>query len=523
MSNEIQKVIAGFPATPILFIGSGLSKRYFNLPNWEGLLSIFAKRLSGDEFAYEKYKNRAQEHLSHVGLFPEIASLIQKDFDEKWFSDPSFRQATDKYLQAVHDGTSPFKAEIASYISEHSSIVDQYKDELSLLSSITVKSISGIITTNYDCLLEQIADSYACYIGQEELLFSPIQGIAEIYKIHGCISHPETIVINSSDYIEFAQKSSYLAAKLMTLFMEYPIIFMGYSISDSNIQKILESIVYCLSDSNLFRLKDRLIFIDYDVNCVEPIIQTHSIAFGAKSIHMTKIILSDFSELYHAISKKKNSIPVRILRTFKQEFYDFTISNKPTARLRVAAFDDNNISDNDLALAFGRISDIGLVGLKGMTANDWYRDIIMNDSGFNADDKLTYAYPYIIKRGTSALPLNKYLQEATGEFKDLRQQAAVNNLDTIVSKSILKRRYSLHLNERSVSGIIRQTGSDICKTTLYIAHLEASEIDIGELEQFLKSLFTQNPDILLDNLKGLATNIRRLIRIYDYMKYYTSI
>lgn len=519
MSNEIQKVIAGFPATPILFIGSGLSKRYLNLPNWEGLLSIFAKRLSGDEFAYEKYKNRAQEHSSSVGLFPEIASLIQKDFDEKWFSDSSFRQASDRYLQAVHNGTSPFKAEIASYISEHSSVIEQYKDEISLLSSITVKSISGIITTNYDCLLEQIADSYTCYIGQEELLFSPIQGIAEIYKIHGCISHPETIVINSFDYIDFAQKSSYLAAKLMTLFMEYPIIFMGYSISDSNIRKILESIVCCLSDSNLSKLKDRLIFIDYDANCTEPIIQTHSIAFGEKSIHMTKIILSDFTELYHAISKKKNSIPVRILRTFKQEFYDFTISNQPTARLRVAAFDNDNISDDDLALAFGRISDIGLIGLKGMTANDWYRDIIMNDSGFSADDKLTYAYPYIIKRGTSFLPLNKYLQESDGEFKELKQQAAANNLDAIVSNSILRRRHTIHLTERSISGIIKQTGNDICKAALYMAHLEESEINIDALENFLQSLFIKSPHILSDNTKGLATNIRRLIRIYDFIKY----
>lgn len=520
MSNEIQKVISNFPATPILFVGSGLSKRYLDLPNWEGLLSIFANRLSGDEFAYERYKSRAQAIHSQAGILPEIASLIQKDFDEKWFSDPTFRQATDKYLQAVHNGTSPFKAEVASYISEHSSVVNEYADELALLSSITVKSISGIITTNYDCLLEQVADSFTCYIGQEELLFSPIQGIAEIYKIHGCISQPDSIIINSLDYTNFSQKSSYLAAKLMTLFMEYPIIFMGYSISDSNIQKILESIVYCLSDSNLSKLKDRLIFVEYDANCTEAVIQTHSIAFGTKSIHMTKIILSDFVELYKAISKKKNSIPVRILRTFKQEFYDFTISNKPTARLRVAAFDDDDVSDNDLALAFGRISDIGLIGLRGMTANDWYRDVVMNDSGFNADDKLTYAYPYIIKRGTQALPLNKYLMEASGDFSDLRNQAAGTNLDTIVSHSILKKRHTIHLDERSVSGIIKQTEGDVCKAAFYIAHLESDEINVEDLERFLIHLFTDNPDMLLNNSKGIATNIRRLIRIYDYMKYF---
>lgn len=65
------------------------------------------------------------------------------------------------------------------------------------------------------------------YVGQSQLIFSAIQGIAEIYKIHGSVEVPESIVINEEDYVEFERKSTYLAAKLMTIFMEYPIIFMG--------------------------------------------------------------------------------------------------------------------------------------------------------------------------------------------------------------------------------------------------------------------------------------------------------
>ncbi|MFN1842158.1 SIR2 family NAD-dependent protein deacylase [Clostridioides difficile] len=99
--------------------------------------------------------------------------------------------------------------------------------------------MSGFITTNYDCFLETIVDNYTTYIGQENLVFSSIQGIAEIYKIHGCVSSPNSIVINEADYIDFDSKSAYLAAKLMTIFVEFPIIFIGYSVTDVNIKKYL--------------------------------------------------------------------------------------------------------------------------------------------------------------------------------------------------------------------------------------------------------------------------------------------
>lgn len=42
--------------------------------------------------------------------------MIQIDYDEKWFRDPSIRTLNDDMLAKVKEGLSPFKAEIASYI-----------------------------------------------------------------------------------------------------------------------------------------------------------------------------------------------------------------------------------------------------------------------------------------------------------------------------------------------------------------------------------------------------------------------
>jgi len=141
--------------------------------------------------------------------------------------------------KVTQENCSPFKAEIASYIDLNSKLNLAYKDEIDILKSMTARNIAGFITTNYDNFLNIIAPDYITFVGQEELLFNSIQNIAEIYKIHGSISNPDSIIITSSDYDKFNRKASYLTAKLLTIFLENPIIFIGYSISDKNIRNII--------------------------------------------------------------------------------------------------------------------------------------------------------------------------------------------------------------------------------------------------------------------------------------------
>ncbi len=45
------------------------------------------------------------------------------------------------------------------------------------------------------------------------------------------------------------------------------------------------------------------------------------------------------------------------------------------------------------------------------------------------------------------------------------------------------------------------------------------EIDTEQLENLLKKIFEENPNILESAKTSEKTNLRRLIRIYDYMKY----
>ena len=363
---NIEDLVEKFNTTPFLFLGSGVTRRYYSLPDWKGLLEHFARAIKDDDFSYSAYENKASKMDNSVGLLPKVAELIQVDYDEKWFSDESVRTITGETLDKVKNGLSPFKAEVAAYIKDNSVLDIKYKEEIEMLSTLSEKSISGVITTNYDEFVETYFKGYTKYVGQGQLIFSVIQGIAEIFKIHGSVEEPQSLVINEQDYIDFDKKSAYLAAKLMTIFMEYPIIFMGYSISDINIQKIIKSIVGCLDANQVKLLEDRFIFVEYQQGKVGAEVSPYTIMIDDKPLSMKKIVVEDFKLVYKALEGKKSKLPVRILRRFKQELYDFTVTNMPTASLRVASIEDERVADEELVIAIGKYSDYCLRGLHGL-------------------------------------------------------------------------------------------------------------------------------------------------------------
>lgn len=514
----IRDIISKFNTTPFLFIGSGMSRRYLNLPDWKGLLKHFAEIISEDEFAYESYENSARTMNCRCGIMPKVAELIQRDFDQKWFRDIGIRNIDKEVFHQIHEGLSPFKAELAEYLRKSSVINQEYQKEINKLSEISMKNIAGVITTNYDFFLEENFKGFTKYIGQSQLIFSSIQGVGEIYKIHGSLETPASIVINEEDYVMFEEKSIYLAAKLMTIFMEYPIIFLGYSIGDSNIRNIIKAIVSCLDSEQIKLLEDRFVFVEYvpEMNGAE--VTPYTIMFEDRPLTMKKVALSDFMLLYNEMENKKAKLPAVILRKFKQELYEYTITNTPTANLRVASIDDSRVMDEDLVLAIGRASEFGLKGLSGLDGNEWYRNIILGDLEFSADELLEHAYPKLIRQNSGKLPLRKYLAEAKKEFPECRENAERQNFDDIISKTIKENRK--YLGEyQSVKEIWKSEKKSIGKALRLIAYLKEEQIDVTELEDVLKELFALNVNVLQNSNSNERSDIRRLIRIYDYLKW----
>lgn len=512
---DFQTVVKEFNTTPFLFVGSGFSRRYYGLPDWQGLLRTFVRRLSDDEFAFHKYMNEAERDLPpDSNKLARVASLIMKDFDARWFDDVNFRKLNEKFKAFMKPGDSPFKLEVAQYIEENSNVIPAMEEELEQFKELSKRSLAGIITTNYDELLE-FTTEYKRYVGQEELIFSALQGWAETYKIHGCVSSPDSIVITEQDYQKFKNECPYLAAKLMTIFMEYPIIFLGYSINDPNILLILTELGKCLSPENLRKLQNRFVYVQYEEGQKELEIFQYSIHIGNDIIHMTGVKTDNFKALYEALSEKRATFPVKLIRMFKQDFYNYALTNETTSSLRIAHIDDERIDDENLVLAIAKPSEFTLYGLRGLSAEQWYRHVVFHDLEFTADELMQYAYPTLIAT-SNALPLNRILAEAKEEYPEAKKKLR-KTFDDNLSNTIRRTRTSLHVSDRSVKGILAARFNDRNKAILEIAYLHEHEINIKDLEEFIINCFNEKD--FYKNLGNKKSDFHRLVRIYDCLKF----
>ena len=159
---------------------------------------------------------------------------------------------------------------------------------------------------------------------------------------------------------------------------------------------------------------------------------------------MTKLTLSDFGILYHALAAKKAALPMKILRCFQEDIYTFAITREPGPLLQVANIDDEHINDEQLVISIG-LSKNGVYGYKQLVDdNKWYRNVVTDefrDLGYSYDKLLEFAYPEIVKSVTGRLPVCKYLANATKRFPEI-ESTVPKRFDELVTKTNLKYRYT---------------------------------------------------------------------------------
>jgi len=122
-----------------------------------------------------------------------------------------------------------------------------------------INRVKYIITTNYDPLFEYSYGNKIVTIAHDEELPGttdyPEKTI--LLKIHGDLSDPDSIIITSDDYEKF-DKDSIVWNKIKSLLAEYSVVFIGYSVSDSNVKEMLTDI-----DKRLKGRKHPYFFIEH--------------------------------------------------------------------------------------------------------------------------------------------------------------------------------------------------------------------------------------------------------------------
>lgn len=137
--------------------------------------------------------------------------------------------------------------------------------------SAVVKALAEIdfpivITTNYDRLYEQALGVFSKTVSP--IIYNPerseetaqLRGLPKkeerwLFKMHGCVSKPESIVITDEDYIRFVMRMNDseefhpVPQKIRTQLAEWPTLFVGYSLLDYNLRLLFRTLRWRIKPS----------------------------------------------------------------------------------------------------------------------------------------------------------------------------------------------------------------------------------------------------------------------------------
>lgn len=496
--DELISKIMSRERAPFLFLGSGFSRHYINTPDWKGLLEQFSP----------KYINEYYSKANTTSL-PTIAGLIAIDLTQQFWSRPDNDEEKQKYKDRITDPSIYLKLKIAEFLGEKSkeNFADGYAEEIELLKKLC---IDGIITTNWDDTAERMFPEFKSYIGQQELLFAPTFSIGEIYKIHGCLSQPSSMILTDEDYQNFNNKNAYLAAKLITIFIEHPVVFMGYSMSDSNIMELLKSIVNCLDGNNIDKLRDNLFFVEWkqsddDIFKInESVLQLNN----NTQLPVVRIETNNYKPIYECLSKYERKIPANLLREYKKQFYDIIVSEKPERKLYVLSDDRIDDSSNiQFVYGFGAINKYkSAIGYVGITATDILQDVLNDRSEYDAERLLSQSIPNLMKN-SFYLPVYRYLSE----LPKVESKKHIQKLKLPTLKELQSYHFNDALKKQSLTNVV-SSNMDAWKKAALIPHLNINDSELDDLRLFIKSIFN-----LVD--RKHFTYIRKVICFYDMKRY----
>lgn len=432
---------------------------------WDELLRVFCTEFSGNEFQYDVYVNKVDEE-DYYGQQPAIAYLLEKDYNNEVLTPDKYYDFRERHKDELKGKVSALKIAISEHLSDCK--IPDDNEELKLLEKLAKRSVSGIITTNYDNLLDKLFPKFDKYIGQEELIFANITGIGEIYKIHGDITVPSSLVLTSKDYENFEEK--------------------------------------------LDALKNRMIFVEYSET--EKISEFSMQFENGNNVKMNCIFTNDFVQIYNAVLSIKSKYNPSVLRLLRKDIYEIANSSKPTERIVATGFE--NLDDISEAEQF--ILGVGVAKNGHMIkAEQLYEDIVFDNQYFNFDLVVEEYLPDLLKNNSGGLPMYKYLKDYKKEvFERVKDNVLkYTDIDKFLNEQLRKQKASYHrtYTNLSVKRVIEIEGEDLAYRKLIF--LNEDEIECSELLLYLQGFLKRNtPKVLNGN-----SELKRLIRMYDLLKY----
>lgn len=272
-----------------LFVGTGLSKHFTDgkAPSWLELIVECAKRIDRQgKLTKELFITNGDEEVIDSKLELTIcAQIIELEYQKQ---EKDIREEIcDIINELINEKTINIKK------------VEEFRQLLDLNPNI------NIITTNYDSILSDYVIPKTRRVIIEGTPIARANGEVSIYHIHGSIKKPDSIVLTINDYFNFQHKENYFSRKLYTLIQETQIAILGYSLSDFNLNKILneaantqtnslkQSNIYYISRGKVDNILKRYYLSSYGVEIIEECSVSKFISGVSEKFERAKRVIVD--------------------------------------------------------------------------------------------------------------------------------------------------------------------------------------------------------------------------------------
>jgi len=495
---HIKEFIGNYTNHPVLFVGTGVSLRYLKeSQTWDTLLRKIATELTGGSEYYLDLK----ASCGHSGKYnyAKVAGLLEAEFTKQLMADRNgpFKSVNDKFYEYMNANKNISRLKI--YIAEILSKVEfreEKAEELALFKQVR-KNVGSIITTNYDTLIEKVFD-FVPLIGNDILLSNPY---GSVYKIHGCVTDAEKIIITDDDYANFLGKYELIRAQLLSIFIHNPIIFLGYNIGDDNIKELLKTIFTYVEPNSATaeRIRQNFLLVEYGPGSTSQETTEHDIDLeGFATIRINKIKTDDFSSIYSALAELMlpiSAMDIRKVQSIVKEIYaGGKISVKITEDL-------DSMENSDRILAIGSSKTIQYQYLDSTATIANYFSIIeeANVQAIQLIDKYkVQSSQYFPIFGFSSIYPSLTTEAKLKGYQIEKLKTALNSTHPVC-----------RTDHSSIAGIMEDDAvSASYKNNAILWSVLEEKIPLEDLEAHLRA----------DGNKK-ATNYRKLLCAYDYVRY----
>lgn len=243
--------------------------------------------------------------------------------------------------------------------------------------------------------------------------------------------------------------------------------------------------------------------------------------------------VSDFGQVYAALTGGKRKLPARVLRFFKEQLYELVhASEGADKKLAVVDFDEiENADEVEFVVGvgvakhrqeFGEKAEARLAakGYAGVAANELFADCLTDASQFDGENLLGSAFPIFARQDRIFIPVFRYLKAAGIITKADLLASKFEGAKKIVQKleaaeftyPSYRKRFETAFVGLSTAEII-QKASSAGEAVIMISFQPDEELDIPELKKFLRNVADK-----ITNQPYLS-QYRKLVCRYDRLVY----